>query len=184
MFVAVGVGWLVTRIQRPSTSLLAVLAFAPIAIPGVLLGAAIYMTYLYLPLPISGSITIMVIAYLTNYLPFSMIAMRSGIAQMHPSLEEASLMSGATGAKTFLRVTGPLLMPAFMAGWIWLVAHVMRDMNIAPVLASPENQTIGAFLWQRIQDGNIQQFSALSVCMVTVLLALILTWQRMSREEG
>ena len=69
---------------------------------------------------------------LTNYaeyLPYGMRACSSSMHQIQKELEEASEMSGASRPYTFARVLLPLLLPGFVAGWIYVITHSFRELS-------------------------------------------------------
>ncbi|MQB00726.1 MAG: ABC transporter permease subunit [Actinobacteria bacterium] len=174
-------GWTVTRLRGAGARYLNVVGFLPVGIPTVLIAAAVFFTYLYVPIPIFGTLAILIVAYMTKFLAYAMIMMRTGIGQIHSDLEEASRMSGVGLAGTFFRVTGPLIVPALAAGWMWVAAHVVRDMTIAPMLQTSGNQVMGSYLWQRWLEGNLQGFSTVAVLMAISIFVFVLIWQRLAR---
>jgi len=105
------VAWIIVRTQWRGKGSLDFLAFSPIAMPGLVLGIAILWLYLVLPVPVYGTLWILLIAYVTKYLPYGMRACSSSMLQIKKELEEASEASGATWSDTFRRVILPLLAP-------------------------------------------------------------------------
>ena len=91
------VSWLTARLRVPGRQALDMLAFIPIAIPGVMIGVALMYVYISLGsvLPIYGTIWIIALAYLTQYLPFGARVTSGVMMQLHPELEEAGSTSGA-----------------------------------------------------------------------------------------
>src|SRR6266566_4601641 len=83
--------WIAQRSLPRYALILDVLAFAPIAIPGVIVGAGILVAYLMLPIPIYNTIWILLVAYVTLYLPYGMRFASSGLTQIHRELAVAAL---------------------------------------------------------------------------------------------
>ena len=108
--------WIAQRSMPRYGFILDALAFAPIAIPGVIVGAGILVAYLMLPIPIYNTIWILLVAYVTLYLPYGMRFAASGIAQIHRELEEMAAVSGAGLGQIFGRIMLPLLAPVLLAG--------------------------------------------------------------------
>jgi iron(III) transport system permease protein len=171
------VAWLGARRGGILNFVLSSATFAPIGIPTVLVATAMFLTYLYVPVPIEGTISILIIAYTTSYMAFAFLFMRSAVGQVSVELEQASTVSGAHMPRTFARITLPLVGPAAAATWMWIFAHVIRDMTIAPVLESSQNIVVGSFLWEDIQNGSFATFSVIAIGMTLVLFALVLGWQ-------
>ena len=94
MLLTAVVAWMIVRAKWRGKGALDFLAFSPIAMPGLVLGIAILWLYLVLPLPIYGTLWILLIAYVTKYLPYGMRACSSSMLQIKKELEEASEASG------------------------------------------------------------------------------------------
>ncbi|MDQ3529087.1 MAG: ABC transporter permease subunit, partial [Actinomycetota bacterium] len=124
-------------------------------------------------LPIYGTMTIMVLALMTRYMAFSSRTSNSAMAQLGAELEEVAYISGIGRARTFARITLRLLSPAFIAGWIWVAAHAMRNLSVPLLLATKDNQTVATtlyFYWSR--KANFSLTSALGICFLLALTAI------------
>ena len=121
--------WIAQRSLPRYGFILDALAFAPIAIPGVIVGAGILVAYLMLPIPIYNTIWILLVAYVTLYLPYGMRFASSGITQIHRELEEAASMSGAGLGQIFRQIMLPLLAPVLLAGWIYVFVLAVRELG-------------------------------------------------------
>src|SRR5215831_8510009 len=64
--------WVVVRTRLPGRWLVDNLAFMPLTIPGLVLGVALLFVYLRVPIGIYGTLWILLIAYMTRYLPYGM----------------------------------------------------------------------------------------------------------------
>ncbi len=176
MGVAFLVSWLVVRQRIRGGLALDAMAFVPHAIPSVAVGVALVAFYLN-PwvrwLPIYGTMTIMVLALMTRYMAFSSRTSNSAMAQLGAELEEVAYISGIGRARTFARITLRLLSPAFIAGWIWVAAHAMRNLSVPLLLATKDNQTVATtlyFYWSR--KANFSLTSALGICFLLALTAI------------
>ncbi len=106
------VSWFVVRRRRESGALasyLATVSFLPQGVPSIVIGLALIFVYVRFPIPIYGTLWIIVLAMTTRYLAFSSRATTSALIQIHGELEEASQMSGAPWLRTLRRITVPLL---------------------------------------------------------------------------
>ncbi|MGH2931103.1 MAG: ABC transporter permease, partial [Solirubrobacteraceae bacterium] len=83
------IAYFVHKTRLPGRKALDVLAFASIAIPSVVLGAAFLWLYLIVPVPILGTLFIIGLAYVTKYLPFALRFVTTSMLQIHTELEEA-----------------------------------------------------------------------------------------------
>ena len=99
--------------------LIEALSFVPIAVPGSILGVSVLFWYLMAPLPFSlyGTLAILIIGFVTLYLPHGMRFMTPGFVQVSREMEEAALMSGGTWRHAMVRVYAPLLAPSIVGGF-------------------------------------------------------------------
>ena len=172
--------WLVVRTRVRGRGIVDGLSFAPIVIPGLVLGLALLIVYLRVPLPIYGTMWILLIAYVTSGMP---VGMRFAVASTHQvgdELEESAHVSGASWWQTFRRVLLPLLLPALFAAWIYVFVASTRQLSTALVLYSPGNEVLSIRLWDQYQQGEFAEFAALGVMMTLVLVGLIAVAYKLS----
>lgn len=166
--------WIIVRTSWRGKGVLDFLAFSPIAMPGLVLGIAILWLYLVLPLPVYGTLWILLIAYVTKYLPYGMRACSSSMLQIKKELEEASEASGAPWSQTFRRVILPLLAPGFVAGWIYVITHSFRELSTSIMLYRSGTEVIAIVLFELWDGGQYPQLSALGMVLVAILVTISL----------
>src|SRR5262249_59843029 len=81
--------WVVVRTRLPGRWLVDNLAFMPLTIPGLVLGVALLVVYLRVPIGIYGTLWILLIAYMTRYLPYGMRYSSTSMFQIARELEES-----------------------------------------------------------------------------------------------
>ena len=166
--------WIAQRSLPRYGFLLDALAFAPIAIPGVIVGAGILVAYLMLPIPIYNTIWILLVAYVTLYLPYGMRFASSGITQIHRELEEAASMAGAGLGQTFRRIMLPLLAPVLLAGWIYVFVLAVRELGASIFLVGPGTHVLGTIsltMWE--EGGSYGAVAALGVIQIVPLAIIV-----------
>jgi len=166
--------WIIVRTSWRGKGILDFLAFSPIAMPGLVLGIAILWLYLVVPLPVYGTLWILLIAYVTKYLPYGMRACSASMLQIKKELEEASEASGATWPYTFRRVILPLLAPGFVAGWIFVITHSFRELSTSIMLYRSGTEVISIVLFELWDGGQYPQLSALGMVLIAILVAISL----------
>ena len=156
------------------------LVFIPHAIPGIVIALALLMAYLSPPLKylgLYGSLSILVMALMVAYLPFSTRLMNSAIMQVHKELEQAAYVSGASTIRTLFTITLPLVFPAFIAGWVWVAVHALRSFSIPLMLASRSNEVFAVLLWD-FWETTASLAAALGVLLIASLIPLTLVMRR------
>lgn len=176
--------WIVVRTSIRSRWTLDQLAMVPLVFPGIVMGVAILKMYLAIPLPIYGTIWILVIAFMARYLPYGMRFSHAGLLGIHRELEESAEVCGATWAQGVRNIVIPLILPALFAGWIYIFLVTIRELSVALLLYSPGSQVISVTIWELWENGHVGELAAFSLVVTsgTVLLAII--FQRLSQRYG
>ncbi|GGI95576.1 ABC transporter permease [Streptomyces brasiliensis] len=178
------VSWVVLRTRARGRRLLDLLAFTPIVIPGLVLGLALSFVYLRTPLPIYGTLLILLISYCTRYLPYGMRYASSAMAQMSPELEESAAVNGASWFQTFRRVLLPLMSGGILAGWVYILVVSFRELSSTILLYSPGKEVLSVLIWEQFENGQFTTLAALGVCMVVLLFLLVSVAYRFGARFG
>jgi iron(III) transport system permease protein len=162
------------------------LAFTPIAIPHVIVGASVLFAYLMMPqevtlpyfgtkqITVYGTIWILLIAYVTLYLPYGMRFLSGGITQIHKELEEVAEVSGARVRQVFLHILLPLLLPVLLATWIYVFVLSVRELAASVFLVGPGTHVLGTISLTMWEEGvSYGAVSALGVIQILPLIAIV-----------
>ncbi|MBX9761188.1 MAG: iron ABC transporter permease [Beijerinckiaceae bacterium] len=178
------IAYFVHKTEFRGRKLLDYAAFASIAIPGVVLGATFMWFYLLIPLPVIGTLLIIMLAYLTKYMPFALRFVSNSMMQIHRELDEAAQVAGVPWARNFVKVMLPLLKPGLLAAWFWVMVHAYRELTVALMLARADNRTAAVLILDYWEEGSFLKLSAFGVVMFVVLLVIVLISHRISRGYG
>ena len=179
---AVVAGWIIVRFGGRTGKILNLLTFAPIAIPSVIIGFALILMYLSIPVGVYGTVWVIVIAHVTRYISYGSRAVISAQVQVHKELEEASYTCGASLGATLRKVVVPIVLPALVSLWLWVALHSLRELSSAVLLATPGNRVVSTMIWFAWQEGQVGEAYALSIMLIAVSLVVafaarrLLTW--------
>jgi iron(III) transport system permease protein len=176
--------WLVVRTRLPGRWMVDNLAFMPLVIPGLVMGVALLFVYLRFPLPIYGTLWILLIAYVTRYMPYGMRYVSTSMYQIGSELEESAQTSGASWWQSLRRVVFPLLVPGLLAGWIYILTVSVRELSSSILLYSPGNEVLAIRIWEQYQNGQFTELAALGVVMVAVLMVLVAIAYKLGAKVG
>ncbi|WP_202968522.1 ABC transporter permease [Pseudonocardia sp. HH130629-09] len=152
------------------------LSFLVFAIPSVVLGVSVLFLYLFVPIPVYGTIWIIIIALTTRYIPRGSRMIQTALLQLDNGLEEVGRVSGASSATVVRRVVLPLVAPTVSRTWLWVFANALGELPIALLLSSSDNRTIVVLLWDMIgESANYPEASALAVLLLA-LTAVSVWW--------
>jgi len=184
MLLASLASYITVRTKLAGRGILEGLVFIPWAFPGTALALGLLWAYIDFPIPIYATIWIILIAYVTRFLPYGMRAVSSTIIQVHKELEEASVACGAGFLATFRRVLIPMMRPGVMAGWIILVTIFMREFSATLFLYSPGSEPLGPLLYFLYLDGMRGRVAAIGLIISVISVILIAIAQRYSHWES
>jgi iron(III) transport system permease protein len=184
VLIAAVTAWLVIRSRIRGVRILDYMATMPLIFPGIVLGLGVLTTYLTLPIPIYGTIWIIVVAYLARYIPYGMRFASAGMVQISPELEESAAMSGAGWWRSFRKVVLPLAAPSLSGAWIYIFLLSMKELTVALLVYSPGTQVNGVEIFVLYENGQVVQLAAFSVALTVVLAIIALGFRRISRRYG
>ena len=155
--------WLIVRASIKARWVLDQMAMLPLVFPGIVMGIAILKMYLILPVPVYGTIWILVLAFIARYLPYGIRFSHSALLSLHKELEEAAIASGGSWIQTVRRIVVPLIMPALLAGWIYIFLITFKELGIALLLYSPGSQVVAVTIWELWDNGHVGELAAFSL---------------------
>ena len=184
MVLAALTAWVTTKTKVAGRGIIEGMTFIPWAFPGTALAIGLLWTYVYVPLPIYGTLWILLIGYITRFLPYGLRSMTSTIVQLHDDLQQASMACGAGFLTTFRRILLPLLRPGFIAGWILLATIYLREFSMSVFLYSPGSEPLGPLLYHFYVDGNLGPMCSLALIVSAICIGLIVIARRLGNVGG
>jgi iron(III) transport system permease protein len=184
MLLSAVICWIVVKTKIRGRWLLDNVASLPMVFPGLVLGLAVMIFFLNVNIGIYGTLWILVIAYITRFMPYGMRYTTTSMIQVSKELEESAEMCGSSWARTFYSIVLPLLKPGLMSGWIYVFIVSIRELSASILLYSPGSETISVVVWELWQNGQYVELSALSVVFVIGLLALVSIAQWVGSKFG
>jgi iron(III) transport system permease protein len=176
------IGWLVVRRPGPLSNMINLVAFTPLAVPGIISTLALFL--MFVGTPLVGTLLLLILAFVARYLAFGTRLMHATMLQVHRELEEAAQTSGATGLQIFVGITLRLLMPAFLNGWLWILVHAAKDFSVALFLASAGSVVVANIIYQDFSSGRFNESAAALVFLVVFNLMFVITGRRWIRRAA
>jgi len=181
MLLAALTAWVTTKTKGMGGAVIEGLSFIPWAFPGTALAIGLLWTYVFVPVPIYGTLWILLIAYITRFLPYGLRTMTATIVQVHDDMQQASMVCGASFLTTFRRILLPLLRPGLVAGWILLATIFLREFSTSVFLYSPGAEPLGPLLYHFYIDGNLGPMCSLALIVSVVCMTLIVIARRLGK---
>ena len=177
------VAYFVVRSTWRGRGTLDFLALIPVAIPGSVIAIAMLWAYIRQPFDLYHTLWIILIAYITRFLPFGVRAVSNSITQIHEELERAAAVSGANWGVVFWKILVPLAMPGIVAGWVILFVSMMRELSASIMLFSSNKEVIGTILIQLYDEGLFSHVCILSLIIVILSLGSVALVRWLTKQK-
>jgi iron(III) transport system permease protein len=143
------------------------------AIPGTVIGIAYVLAFNVPPIELTGTGTILVIAFIFRNLPVGVRAGIANMSQLDRSLDEASLTLRASNLTTVRRIVLPLLRPAILAALVYSFVRAMTAVSAVVFLVSANHEMATTYILGRVENGDYGLAIAYCSVLILVMLAVI-----------
>jgi iron(III) transport system permease protein len=167
------VAWVAVRSRGVLARVVEGANYVTSSLPGIVTALALVTVTIHLAHPLYQSIALIVFAYMLLFMPRALVNVRAGLAQVPPSLEEASRSLGSSPTTTFLRVTLRLTAPAAAAGASLVFVAVATELTATLLLAPTGTKTLSMRFWSF--SSELDYAAAAPYALVLVLLAIPVT---------
>lgn len=171
MFIA----YISTRKKNAITSVIDSLTMFPYILPGSVLGITLLMAFNKKPMLLSGTILILVVAFIIRRLPYTLRSSAAIIYQLSPSVEEASISLGSSPVKTFFKITAVMMMPGVLAGAVMSWITVINELSASVILYTGSTKTMSVAIYSEVVRQSYGTAAAISsILTVTTIISLLI----------
>jgi iron(III) transport system permease protein len=149
------------------------LATAPVAIPGIVLGVGLFFTYTQPPFVLYGTLWILLIAFVTLSIPSAYQQLQAAFRSVHPELEDASRILGATRLRSLWQITAPLLRTSVIATWCFIFVGVIRELSAAIMLFTSETKVLSVVIYDLNESGDLDAIAVLGLLMLIITFIIV-----------
>jgi iron(III) transport system permease protein len=180
---AVTSAYFISRHRSRLSTALRTLITVPLALPGIVIGTGMLLAYIRPPLVLYGTLWILIVSYITRFLPFAERTGSAAFQQLDRSLEEASVVCGAGWLRTFHWVLLPLIRPALIGGWLLLFVSMIHELGTSVLLYSFGNEVPAVVLFDLLDSGNMGAMSAYATVLLALSIVVVVALQRLVRID-
>jgi iron(III) transport system permease protein len=170
---ALVVAYVTGRRLVPGHQILGFLATAPVAIPGIVLGVGLFLAYSRPPIVLYGTLWILLLAFLTIELPAGFQQLRSAFGGLHPEMEDASRILGATRLRALRDITAPLLRTSVLATWCFIFIGVIRELSATIMLTTANTKLVAVIIYDLNESGDLGAISVLGITLLAITLGVV-----------
>jgi iron(III) transport system permease protein len=173
------IAYITTRTRFVARRALDVVTWLPWAIPGIVAGLGMLWAYITLPVPLYGTLFLLMIVLLTTGLPLGVRLMSGVMLQLGNELEESSRVHGASWAYTFRHIVLPLLKPALAGAFLLLFVGFSRAVSATILFAGPGTELLATTMFSYSQAGKFEIVSALAITLMLINLVCLILARRL-----
>ena len=152
---------------------LGVLATSPVAIPGIVLGVGLFLSYTRPPLVLYGTPWILLLAFVTIELPAAYQQLEAALLGLHPELEEASRILGAGRLRVLIQITAPLIATSVVATWCFIFIGAIRELSATIMLTTAKTKLVSILIYDLNESGDLGLIAVLGLTLLAVTFAVV-----------
>jgi iron(III) transport system permease protein len=176
--------WLIYRSRLPGSGLIEYIVMFPQAVPRLVFAFGLMWAWLIFPIPIYGTLWLLLIAYLTVFLPLGVRTIAGVMLQIDKSLEECAQMCGAPWAFRVRTITIPLLVPGLVAAWLLLFIASVRELGASILLMGPHSKVITPSIVESWFGTSSELTAALALIQTLVVAIAMIVLVAVTRRVG
>ncbi len=167
------ISWIDLRTSIRGRRLLDYASLVPLGLPGIVVAVALIQFWLRVPVPLYGTLAIILLAYVGRFVPLGVRAASASLRQVDPSLEETARITGAGWLRTMGYVTLPLIRPGLFAGWLLVFVPAIQELSASILLFTSESITLAVAVYNLYETGYLEAVAALAIVNMLIITATI-----------
>lgn len=183
VILAVLIAYLVVRRASVLNNTIDTISMLPYIMPGAVVGLALLLAFGKKPIALTGTFAIMVISFVIRRLPYTIRSATATLMQISPSIEEAAISLGASKAKTFVRITVPMMANGILSGAILSWVAIVTELSSSIILYSNKSITLTMSTYLAILRGNDGIAAAFAAILTVVTAVSLLLYLKVSKSE-
>ncbi|HQY19678.1 MAG TPA: iron ABC transporter permease [Ignavibacteria bacterium] len=176
--IGVGTAFLIVKKNVKGGNYLESILSLPYGIPGTVIALAFILSFNFPSvftgfIALVGTFWILPLAYAVRNLPILMQSSISGFHSIDPSLEEASFSMGATGVRTFRKITGPLIFPAVLNGALLVFINSIGEFVSTILLYTYSTKTISIEIYSQLRMYNTGAAASYGIILFLIVMIVV-----------
>ena len=178
------IAWIIQRSHMPGRNVLEYIVMFPQAVPRLVFAFGMMWAWLIFPIPIYATLWILLIAYLTVFLPLGVRTISGVIVQLDKSLEECGEVCGASWSYRLRTITVPLLRPGLFAAWLLIFIASVRELGASILLQGPNSKVLTPAIVEAFFSSSSELTAAMALIQTTVIGAVMIVFLTATRRAA
>jgi len=168
------------RVQRlRGRILLSGMVTAPLVMPEIITGLSLLFLFISMAnligWPAARGATTITIAHITFSMAYVVVVVRSRLAALDESLEEAAMDLGGKPVAVFFDITVPMLLPALVSGWLLSFTLSLDDLVISSFVSGPGATTLPMLIFAKVRLGVTPDINAITTIIIALVVLAVAT---------
>jgi putrescine transport system permease protein len=182
-------GLALNRLRRfRGRTLLTGMVTAPLVMPEIITGISLLFLFIsladWIGWPHARGAATIAIAHITFSLAYVAVVVRSRLAGMDESLEEAAMDLGGRPLRVFFDITVPSIAPAMVSGWLLAFTLSLDDVVIASFVSGPGATTLPMLIFSKVRLGVTPDINALATVIILIVSVGVITAALLTRNRA
>jgi iron(III) transport system permease protein len=174
--------WIILRSRLPGRGALEYLAMFPQAVPRIVFAFGMMWAWLVFPLPVYGTFWVLLIAYLTVFMPLGVRTISGVVLQLDKSLDECGQVCGASWWYRMRTITAPLLRPGLLAAWLLIFVASVRELGASILLMGPDSKVMTPAIVEAWFSSSSELTAAMALIQTVVITATMVVFGLFTRR--
>ncbi|MET1027744.1 MAG: ABC transporter permease [Dongiaceae bacterium] len=170
-----------SRAKLPFRGLIMSLLISPMIVPIVI--TAVGMYFFYAQIGLANTYIGLILAHSALATPFVVITVTATLTGFDRSLTRAAASLGASGTRTFFKVTMPLILPGITSGALFAFVTSWDEVVVALFLASPEQRTLPRQMFSGIREQISPTITAAATLLICLSILLLVSVELLRRRS-
>src|SRR6266540_1406770 len=180
VLLGLALGYAIHRTRARGRGALDFISTVPIGVPGIVLAVGILLAYIRTPL--YATLGLLVVGYLSRYMPYGQRNVSSVLLALSPELEQGARVAGLSWLATMRRIVVPLVWPGMVSAWLLLFVIFIRELPISILLYQAGSEVLSVAIWRFVENERATRAAALAVIQVVMLLVAVVLFRRVTRS--
>lgn len=172
----------VTRLNFWGKKVFMTLMVAPMIIPVIITGVALYHSFA--PLNLTNSFVGLILAHTVLAIPVVFVTVTASLKGMDRNLEWAALGLGSTPLGAFFKVTLPLIRPGVLSGALFAFIISLDEVVVTMFLAGAKTKTLPIAMWENLRIQVDPTMAAVSTILIAITISLFVSQELVSARKA
>ncbi len=170
-----------SRPEMPYRRAIMAVLISPMIVPIIITATGLF--FFYSKTGLANSYPGIIMAHATLGIPYVIITVTATLVGFDHSLTRAAASLGASPARSFFKITMPLILPGVISGALFAFVTSFDEVVVVLFVADFDQQTIPRQMWNGIREQISPAILAVATILVIISVSLLTTVELLRRRS-